>query len=152
MGKLSGLKVNSGAKHRQKRVARGDGSGSGGTAGRGHKGQKSRSGYSLTTGFEGGQMPLYRRTPKQKGFRNHTRLAYQVINVSQLNKFETGDVVDKKMLMGKKMISDASKLVKLLADGEIEKKLTIKVDKASQAAIDKIVKAGGKVEVLVNGQ
>jgi len=146
MKKLNELQFKSGSKPKAKRVARGNGSGCGGTAGRGHKGQKSRSGFSVGTGFEGGQMPLYRRMPKLKGFKNPFRRDYQVLNTGQLEVFETDSVVDKTVLLDKRLITGLLP-VKLCAQGDLTKKLTIKVDKASQAAIDKVAQSGGLVEV-----
>lgn len=148
MSELNNLKFNFGSKKNRKRVARGNGSGFGGTAGRGHKGQKSRSGASIRTGFEGGQMPLYRRMPKRKGFNNLFRIEYRVINIGQLDKFEDGALVDKLSLYNNNLISNIKQKVKLCSVGDISKKLTIKIEKASKVAVDKIVKVGGSVEVL----
>ena len=136
-----------GSKHSRKRVGRGPGSGKGKTAGRGLNGQKSRSGGGKGNGFEGGQTPLARRLPKLPGFTNFNRVEYVPVNVSRLNAyFENGDVVDGQALYEKGIIKHANDLVKVLGDGELEKSLTVKVDKVSKSAAAKIEAAGGKVE------
>jgi large subunit ribosomal protein L15 len=139
---LSNLTPSPGSKKKIKRLGRGNASGQGGTAGRGHKGQKARSGGSVPSWFEGGQMPIYRRLPK-RGFKNPFRKIYAVINIKDLADFETGSVVDLAALKlsGKVRASDTA--VKLLAQGDIEKALNVQLDKASQSAVDKIQKAGG---------
>lgn len=148
--KLSQLKPAKGSVHKEKRIARGEGSKKGGTAGRGHKGAKSRSGYSRTPGFEGGQMPLYRRVPKF-GFRNVNRVEYTPLNLSVLQAWiDAGrikDYIDTDMLYEMKFISKGEK-VKLLAKGEIKSPVTVKVNKASAKAKEAIEKAGGKVELI----
>ncbi len=148
--KLSNLKPAEGSVKKEKRIGRGEGSKKGGTSGRGHKGAKSRSGYSRTPGFEGGQMPLYRRVPKY-GFKNINRVEYIPLNVSVLQDWiERGrikDYVDIDMLYEFKFIQKNDK-VKLLAKGEIKSPVTIKVHKASKKAIEAIEKAGGKVELI----
>ncbi len=148
--KLSNLKPAKGSIHKEKRIARGEGSKKGGTAGRGHKGAKSRSGYSRTPGFEGGQMPLYRRVPKF-GFTNVNRVEYVPLNLSVLqqmiDKGKIKDFVDVDMLYEMKFISKNDK-VKLLAKGEIKSPVTVKVHKASAKAVEAIEKAGGKVEFI----
>ena len=148
--RLNTIKSNSKAKKSLKRVGRGNGSGCGGTAGRGHKGQKSRSGFSLILGFEGGQMPLYRRIPKQKGFNNIFRSEYQIVNIGQLNNFDCDTVVNIELLRKENLISNDSTPVKLLANGNLDKKITISVHKASVAAINKVKALGGNVEVITS--
>ena len=145
--KLHELKPNPGAKHRRKRLGCGESSGLGKTSGRGHKGQKSRSGGGVRPGFEGGQMPLHRRLPK-KGFSNVAfRPTVAVVNVSQLNeRFEDGETVSEETLRAKGLVSGRCDLVKVLGNGEIDRKLTVTVDAASATAKAKIEKAGGSVE------
>ncbi|MDR0355018.1 MAG: 50S ribosomal protein L15 [Deltaproteobacteria bacterium] len=136
-----------GSKHRRKRVGRGEGSGLGKTSGRGHKGQKSRSGGGVRPGFEGGQMPLQRRLPK-RGFTNIFKKVFAVVNVGDLNNFAEGSVIDAEALEAVGLIRHQGLAVKLLGDGLVENKLTIKVQAASQAAVDKVTKVGGLVEIL----
>lgn len=131
-----------------KRVGRGHGSGNGKTAGKGHKGQNARSGGGVRIGFEGGQMPLARRIPK-RGFNNIFAKTYTVINVSDLNKFKDGTVVDTELLKASGIIRKVNDGVKILGNGELTaKNLTVKAIKFSQTAIEKIEKAGGKAEVM----
>ena len=130
-----------------KRVGRGHGSGNGKTAGKGHKGQNARSGGGVRIGFEGGQMPLARRIPK-RGFNNIFRTEYAVVNVSDLNLFQDGTVVDIELLEVSGFVKDLKDGVKILGNGEINKKLTVKANKFSKSAIEKIEKAGGKAEVM----
>ena len=131
----------------RKRVGRGPASGTGKTAGRGLNGQKSRSGGGKGAGFEGGQTPLARRLPKLPGFRNPNRQVYIAVNVSRLEaKFDAGEVVDGDSLKAKGIIKHTDDLVKVLGDGEIKKALTVRVDKVSASAKQKIEAAGGKVE------
>jgi len=142
------LKPAPGSKHAKKRVGRGPGSGKGKTAGRGMNGQKSRSGGGKRAGFEGGQTPLARRLPKLPGFKNFNRVEYLAVNVGRLNeKFENGDVVNGETLCEKGIIKRPDTLVKVLGDGELDKSLTVQVDKVSASAASKIEAAGGKVEV-----
>ena len=129
------------------RVGRGHGSGNGKTAGRGQKGQKSRSGGRTRVGFEGGQMPLYRRLPK-RGFNNRNTKDIVAINVSVLNRFEDGAEVTVESLLASGAISRAGDGVKILGNGELSKKLTVKVDAVSEGAKAKIEAAGGTVEVI----
>jgi len=141
---LSNLAPNPGAKKKAKRVGRGDT-----TAGKGTKGQKARSGGAKPRWFEGGQMPLYRRLPK-RGFKNPFRKEYQVVNLDRLNAlFDKGAEVDREALRAKGLIKKADKPVKILARGEINKPLTVKVDAVSASAKEKIEAAGGKVLLLV---
>ena len=131
----------------RKRVGRGHGSGNGKTAGKGHKGQKARSGRPRA-GFEGGQMPLYRRLPK-RGFKNHFAKEYTVVNISDLNKFADGTAVDAELLYASGVIKKvAADGIKILGDGELTRQLTVKAAKFTQAAAEKIEKAGGKAEVI----
>ena len=130
-----------------KRVGRGHGSGNGKTAGKGHTGQNARSGGGVRIGFEGGQMPLARRIPK-RGFNNIFATKYAVVNVSDLNKFKEGTVVDTELLVAAGLVKKASDNVKVLGNGELTVNLTVKAAKFSQSAIEKIEKAGGKAEVM----
>ena len=144
---LNEMKYTEGARHTSKRIGRGLGSGNGKTAGKGHKGQNARSGGGVAIGFEGGQTPLYKRIPK-RGFTNYTRKTYAIVNVEQLNKFEDGAVVDAASLKEAGLVSKLYDGVKVLGNGSLEKKLTVKVNKVSKTAQALIEKAGGSVEVL----
>ena len=130
-----------------KRVGRGHGSGNGKTAGKGHKGQNARSGGGVRIGFEGGQMPLARRIPK-RGFNNIFATKYAIVNVSDLNKFKDDTVVDAELLKAAGLIKKEYDGVKILGNGELTAKLTVKAAKFSQSAVEKIEKAGGKTEVM----
>lgn len=131
-----------------KRLGRGHGSGQGKTAGKGHKGQKARSGGGVRIGFEGGQMPLARRIPK-RGFKNTVfETKYAIVNVADLNKFVEGTVVDAELLKASGLVNKELDGVKILGNGELTVKLTVKAAKFSQSAIEKIEKAGGKAEVM----
>ncbi|MBD5158989.1 MAG: 50S ribosomal protein L15 [Ruminococcus sp.] len=130
-----------------KRIGRGHGSGNGKTAGKGHKGQNARSGGGVRIGFEGGQMPLARRIPK-RGFNNIFATKYAVVNVSDLNKFTDDTVVDTELLVASGLVKKVNDGVKILGNGELTAKLTVKAAKFSQSAIEKIEKAGGKAEVM----
>ncbi|MDO5559100.1 MAG: 50S ribosomal protein L15 [Oscillospiraceae bacterium] len=130
-----------------KRIGRGNGSGNGKTAGKGHKGQNARSGGGVRIGFEGGQMPLMRRIPK-RGFNNIFADKYAIINVSDLNKFKDGTVVDTELLKAAGLIKKEYDGVKVLGNGELTSKVTVKAAKFSQSALEKIEKAGGKTEVM----
>jgi large subunit ribosomal protein L15 len=139
-----------GAKKTRKRVGRGPGSGTGKTAGRGHKGQKSRSGYSRRYGFEGGQMPLVRRIPK-RGFYNIFRVEFQVVNLRDLERvFADGDTVSVETLVENGLVRGGKRLVKVLGDGELKKKLTVQAHKFSASAKAGIEKAGGSCEVVAS--
>lgn len=129
-----------------KRIGRGHGSGNGKTAGKGHKGQKARSGHGMRPGFEGGQMPLQRRVPK-RGFNNIFASRYAIVNVSDLEVFESGAVVDTDALKAKGLIKKAFDGVKVLGNGEISKAVTVKAAAFSESAKSKIEAAGGKAEV-----
>lgn len=145
---LHSLKSASGARKNSKRVARGHGSGSGKTAGRGHKGQKSRSGYHSRAGFEGGQMPLNRRLPK-RGFHHEKRHPLAEINLDVLEgAFKDGDVITVESLREARIIKTASGGVKLLGRGEITKRLTLKVQAVSASARTKVEGVGGTVEII----
>jgi large subunit ribosomal protein L15 len=130
-----------------KRIGRGHGSGNGKTAGKGHKGQKARAGYSQRFGFEGGQMPLQRRVPK-RGFNNIFAEEWVAINVSALEVFEDGSVVDANALASKGIIKKANLPVKVLGNGKLTKKLEVKLNAYSASAAEKIANAGGKAEVI----
>ena len=130
-----------------KRIGRGHGSGNGKTAGKGHKGQNARSGGGVRIGFEGGQMPLARRIPK-RGLNNIFATKYAIVNVSDLNKFKDGTVVDTELLVASGLVKKVYDGVKILGNGELSAKLTVKAAKFSQSAIEKIEKAGGKAEVM----
>jgi len=145
---LTGLKPPKGAKHAKKRVGRGQGSGHGKTAARGHKGAKSRSGFTHKRGFEGGQMPLHRRMPK-RGFHNPFRVEYAVVNLDTIAEvFDAGSEVTPELLSERGLIGGARKKVKVLARGDISKKLTVRAHKFSGKAEEKITAAGGTAEVL----
>ena len=145
--KLHELSPNPGAVRDVKRVGRGHGSGNGKTAGKGHKGQKARSGGSIRPGFEGGQTALARRIPK-RGFNNIFATKYAIINVSDLEQFVEGTVVDTEVLKAAGIIKKELDGVKVLGNGELTKNLTVKAAKFSAAAKEKIEKAGGKAEVM----
>jgi large subunit ribosomal protein L15 len=147
---LHDLKPAPGAKRKRKRIGRGPGSGSGKTAGRGHKGQKSRSGYSRRYGFEGGQMPLVRRIPK-RGFYNRFRVEYQVVNLRDLERvFADGDTVSPEAMADKGLVRDKRALVKVLGDGQLAKKLEVHAHKFSGAARAGIEQAGGSCQVVTS--
>ena len=138
-------------KHAKKRIGRGQGSGNGKTAGRGHKGAKSRSGFKFKRGFEGGQMPLHRRVPK-RGFHNRFRIAYEVVNLDALaTRFDAGTVVTIELLRERGLVSGGTQRVKVLARGELDKPLTVRVHKFSGKAAEKIAAAGGTAETLGMG-
>jgi len=140
------LRPSSGATRPRKRVGRGPGSGHGKTAGRGHKGQKSRSGYRHQRGFEGGQMPLHRRVPK-RGFTNIFRIEYDVVNLSDLDRFDAGDSVTPREL-ARRRLAHGRRPVKILGGGELKKALTVSAHKFSESARARIEAAGGRCEVL----
>ena len=127
------------------RKGRGPGSGNGKTAGKGHKGQNARSGGGVRPGFEGGQLPLYRKLPK-RGFKNRFAVNYAIINVADLNKFEDGAIVDLAMLMDARLVRKEMDGLKVLGNGELTKKLTVKATVFSATAKEKIEAAGGKTE------
>lgn len=144
---LHDLKAIEGAKQQPKRIGRGHGSGNGKTAGKGHKGQKARAGRGMRIGFEGGQMPLQRRVPK-RGFNNIFAKKIAAINLCDLERFEDGAVVDAVALVEAGLIKRHFDGIKILGNGELTKKLTVKVSAYSEAAKQKIEAAGGKAEVI----
>ena len=145
--KLHELRAVPGATKAPKRKGRGTATGQGKTAGRGMNGQKSRSGGGVRLGFEGGQMPLYRRIPK-RGFTNIWATEYTVLNVEDLNRFEAGTVVTTELLKEVGLVKQVKDGVKILGNGTLEKTLTVQVEKFSKSAIEKIEAAGGKAEVI----
>ena len=144
---LNELKPVEGARHSKKRLGRGIGSGTGKTAGRGTKGQNARSGGGVRPGFEGGQLPLFQRLPK-RGFKNISRVEYAVVNVEKLNCFENGATVDVDAIIKAKLIKDVKDGVKILGNGELTKKLTVKANKFSESAKKAIEAKGGSVEEI----
>ena len=145
--KLNQLKPVEGARKDGFRLGRGQGSGNGKTAGKGNKGQKARSGGLRKLGFEGGQTPLARRLPK-RGFKNINRKEYAVVNLTQLNNFDNEAEVNPTVLKEMGLVKDAKDGIKVLGEGELEKKLTVKAHKFSKSALARIEKAGGVAEVL----
>ena len=145
--KLHELSKPIGSTKNTKRKGRGTATGQGKTGGRGMNGQKSRSGGGVRLGFEGGQMPLYRRIPK-RGFTNVFRKEWSVMNVSDLNCFEDGTEITPELLVKEGKVKQVKAGVKILGEGDLEKKLTVKANKFSKAAIEKIEAAGGKAEVI----
>ena len=135
-----------GSKTTRKRVGRGTGSGLGKTSGSGHKGQKARTGGKIRRGFEGGQTPLYRRIPK-RGFKNHFATVYTTVNVSDLEKFDNDTVVDLDLLLSEGIVRKELDGLKVLGNGNLTKKLTVVASKFSKSAEEKILAAGGKIEV-----
>jgi large subunit ribosomal protein L15 len=145
---LNNLRPPKGMKHPKKRIGRGQGSGNGKTAGRGHKGAKSRSGFKFKRGFEGGQMPLHRRVPK-RGFHNPFRVEYEVVNLDLLAaKFDAGAVVTPELLREHGLVAGGKSPIKILARGDISKKLTVRAHKFSGKASEKLQAAGGNAEVI----
>ena len=145
--KLNELKYTQGSRPTGKRICRGLGSGLGKNGGSGNKGQKSRSGGGVRPGFEGGQNPIYRRLPK-RGFTNLSRVVYATVNVRDLNKLDDGTVVTPALLVEKGLVSSDYKLVKVLGNGELTKKLSVSANKFSKSAEEAIKSAGGSVEVI----
>ena len=143
--KLNELRPAEGSVQERYRKGRGPGSGNGKTAGKGHKGQNARSGGGVRPGFEGGQLPLYRKLPK-RGFTNRFATNYAIVNVEALNRFEDGAVVDMEALLAAKIVRKALDGVKVLGGGELTKKLTVKATVFSATAKEKIEAAGGKTE------
>ena len=144
MLKLNNLAPSEGARKNKKRVGRGPGSGTGKTAARGHKGARARTGYSASPGFEGGQMPLHRRLPK-RGFTNIFKAEYVLVSLDALDTFEAGATIDRQALVEAGLVKKNGP-VKVLANGDITKAVTVKVDKVSQGARDRITAAGGTIE------
>jgi len=145
--KLNDLKPAQGSTKQRKRIGRGAGSGRGKTATKGHKGQKARSGGSIKAGFEGGQMPLQRRLPK-RGFSALDRVEYSVVNLSQLDVFNSGDLITVESLVEKGFVKSSDLKVKILGDGQISKVLNVRATKFSKPAKEKIVAAGGTIEEI----
>ena len=146
--KLHELEKNIGATHSKKRVGRGSGSGLGKTSGKGHKGQKARSGGSINPVFEGGQLPLYRRIPK-RGFSNAMfKTEYAIVNVEDLNNFEDGTVVSPALLRETGIVKNQLSGIKVLGEGKLEKKLTVQAHKFSKSALEKIKESGSTAEVI----
>ena len=145
--KLHELSPAPGSVKEAKRIGRGHGSGNGKTAGKGHKGQKARSGHGMQIGFEGGQMPLQRRVPK-RGFNNIFATKYAIVNVSDLEVFEADAVIDAKALQDKGLVKKIYDGVKVLGNGNISKAVTVKATAFSESAKSKIEAAGGKAEVI----
>ena len=143
--KLNELSPAYGSAKASYRKGRGAGSGNGKTAGKGHKGQNARSGGGVRVGFEGGQLPLYRKLPK-RGFKNRFAVNYAIVNVEALNKFENGAVVDLEALKAAKLVRKELDGVKILGNGELTKKITVKATVFSATAKEKIEAAGGKIE------
>ena len=148
--RIHNLKSSPKSTKKRKRVGRGEGSGHGKTSGRGHKGQKARSGSSIKPGFEGGQMPLHRRIPKLRGYGNRSlhRMVYQIVNVESLNLFKNGQTITNKLLYKEGLIKKLDRPVKILGNGNLDKKLTVKTQAFSKSAREKIENKEGKVEVL----
>ena len=144
---LHEMKYNEGARKQTKRLGRGLGSGQGKTSGKGHKGQNSRSGGGVAIGFEGGQTPFYKRMPK-RGFTNFTRKEYAIVNLTALEKFDNDAVVTPELLKEAGIVKKEFDGVKVLGNGTLTKKLTIKCNKISASAKAAVEKAGGKVEVI----
>jgi large subunit ribosomal protein L15 len=145
MMRLHNLRPRPGSRHRVKRLGCGESSGHGKTSGKGHKGQKARSGGSIRLGFEGGQMPLIRRLPK-RGFNNAAfRATYAIVNLSDLNEFKAGTVVNEELLRESKLVRGDVAGIKILGDGELKHALKIEADKVSESAKAKIEKAGGTI-------
>jgi large subunit ribosomal protein L15 len=145
---LSNLKPPKGMKHPKKRIGRGQGSGNGKTAGRGHKGAKSRSGFKFKRGFEGGQMPLHRRVPK-RGFHNPFRVEYEVVNLDLLAaRFDAETVITPELLREHGLVPRGKSPIKVLARGDISKKLTVRAHKFSGKASEKLQAAGGNAELI----
>ncbi|MBQ1826551.1 MAG: 50S ribosomal protein L15 [Erysipelotrichaceae bacterium] len=144
---LNEMKYNEGARHTRKIIGRGQGSGHGKTAGKGHKGQNARSGGGVAIGFEGGQTPLYKSLPK-RGFTNFNRVEYAVVNLSDLNRFEEGTTVTPELLKECGIVKKQLDGIKVLGNGTLEKKVNVTCNKISKAAQAAIEKAGGTVEVI----
>jgi large subunit ribosomal protein L15 len=145
--KLNELRPPKGARKKRKRVGRGEGSGHGGTSGKGHKGLKARSGGTISPGFEGGQMPLQRRLPK-RGFKNPFRKEWNVVNLGDLSAFPEGAVVDVESLKSSGLVKKVAFGVKILGDGDLSRSLTVRAHAFSLSAKKKIEAAGGKAEVI----
>lgn len=148
MSELSNLRAPAGSSKKKKRLGRGESSGWGKTSGAGHKGQKARRGGGKPApGFEGGQMPLARRLPK-RGFKSRNRVVYAIVNVGQLAAFDAGTVIDAEMLRKHGLIKKGRDLLKVLAEGELAAGITVRANKFSKSAADKIAAAGGSIELI----
>lgn len=145
--KLHELTYTEGSRHKKKRIGRGTGSGTGKTAGKGHKGQNARSGGGVRPGFEGGQTPLFQRLPK-RGFTNHTRKEYTVINLDILNRFEEGTTITPELLVEQRIVKQVKAGIKVLGNGALEKKVNVSAHKFSGSAKEAIEKAGGSITEL----
>ena len=150
MIRLDTLSSAPGSRKDKKRVGRGDGSRKGSFSGRGCKGQKARAGFRMKPGFEGGQLPIIKRLPSQRGFTNIFKTEFDVVNVGQLTVFEAGTEVDLVKLVTAGLVKTGQKLVKILGDGEIDRPLTVKADKFTATAKAKIEAAGGKIEEVAD--
>ena len=150
MIRLDTLSPAPGSRKDKKRVGRGDGSRKGSFSGRGCKGQKARAGFRMKPGFEGGQLPIIKRLPSQRGFTNIFKTEFDVVNVGQLTVFEAGTEVDLVKLVTAGLVKTGQKLVKILGDGEIDRPLTVKADKFTATAKAKIEAAGGKIEEVAD--
>jgi len=148
--RLDTLSPAPGSRKGKKRVGRGDGSRKGSFSGRGCKGQKARAGFRMKPGFEGGQLPIIKRLPSQRGFTNIFKTQFDVVNVGQLTVFEAGTEVDLVKLVTAGLVKTGQKLVKILGDGEIDRPLTVKADKFTATAKAKIEAAGGKIEEVAD--
>ena len=148
--RLETISPSPGSRKARKRVGRGDGSGHGTYSGRGCKGQKSRAGYRMKPGFEGGQLPLIKRLPRKRGFTNIFRIEYSVVNLTRLNVFEPESEVDLEKLITAGIVKSLRRPVKILGEGNIDRPLSVKAHKFSAAARTKIEAAGGTVEEVVN--
>jgi len=145
--KLHDMKPAEGARKARKRIGRGIGSGTGKTSGKGHKGQNARSGGGVRLGFEGGQIPLFQRLPK-RGFTNINRKEYAIVNLDVLNRFDEGTEVTPELLIETGIVSNEKSGIKILGNGSLEKKITVKAHKFSASAKEAIEKAGGQAEVI----
>lgn len=145
---LNNLRPSIGSTKNRKRIGRGTGSGHGKTATKGHKGQKARSGGSIKAGFEGGQMPLQRRLPK-RGFTPLDKVVFSLVNISQLDVYEDGSVIDSASLISKGLIKSDRFAIKILGNGDISKSVKVIANKFSQSAKDKIIASGGSIEEIV---
>ena len=150
MIRLDTLSSAPGSRKGKKRVGRGDGSRKGSFSGRGCKGQKARAGFRMKPGFEGGQLPIIKRLPSQRGFTNIFKTEFDIVNVGQLTVFEAGTEVDLVKLVTAGLVKTGQKLVKILGDGEIDRPLTVKADKFTATAKAKIEAAGGKIEEVAD--
>ena len=137
-----------GSRRNRKRVGRGDGSGHGSFSGRGCKGQKSRSGFDMRPGFEGGQLPIIKRLPEKRGFNNVFRIEYTTVNTGSLNRFDSGSEVTPEGLLASGLVKSLRNPIKILAGGDVDRPLTIKANKFSASAKARIEAAGGKVEEI----